>query len=72
MFHFMTDAFAHPVTGATGSTINTTKFSPSRTAVSISWLFIMNPPSPHTAITRRFGYSIDAIITDGRSAVCSL
>ena len=26
-----------------------------RTAVSISWLFIMKPPSPQIAMTLRFG-----------------
>ena len=41
--------------GAESSRISTTRSSFSRTAVSISWLFIMKPPSPHTAITRRFG-----------------
>ena len=33
--------------------IRTTRFKPSRTAVSISCEFIINPPSPHTAKTRR-------------------
>src|SRR3954451_19526493 len=37
-----------------------------RTAVSISWLFIMKPPSPATASTRRSGWGIAAIIADGR------
>src|SRR4029077_5968387 len=48
--------------------IRTTRFKPSRTAVSISCEFIMNPPSPHTAKTRRCGNSIAAIIADGSPA----
>ena len=46
--------------------INTTRLNFSRIAVSNSWLFIMKPPSPQTAMTRRFGYNIAAIIADGK------
>src|SRR5207245_165093 len=47
---------------------STTRLSPRRAAVSSSWEFIMNPPSPHTARTRRVGWSIAAIMAEGRPA----
>ena len=48
--------------------MSTTRLSLSRTAVSSSCEFIMKPPSPQTAITRRSGYRIAAIIADGSPA----
>ncbi len=49
-------------------TMTTTRLSPSRTAVSISCEFMRKPPSPQTAMTRRSGYSMAAIIAEGRPA----
>ena len=48
--------------------IKTTRLTLSRTAVSISWLFIMKPPSPHTAMTRRWGWSMAAMMAEGSPA----
>ena len=45
----------YAVRTAESSRISTTRLSPNLTAVSISCEFIMKPPSPHTASTRRSG-----------------
>ena len=48
--------------------MSTTKFSLSRMAVSSSCEFIMKPPSPQTASTRRSGCRIAAIMAEGSPA----
>ena len=47
---------------------STTRLSLSRIAVSISWLFIMKPPSPQIAITFCSGCSSAAIMAEGKPA----
>jgi len=60
-----TACFQRIIPYALSSITRTTRSSWSLTAVSNSWLFIMKPPSPHTAMTRRSGYSIAAMMADG-------
>ena len=50
-----TACFQRIMPKALSTSTSTTRSSFSRTAVSSSWLFIMKPPSPQTASTRRFG-----------------
>ena len=50
---------------ASSTQIRMTKASPSRSAVSISWEFIRNAPSPVATSTRRSGRAIFAPIAPG-------
>src|SRR6476646_4430556 len=63
-----TACFQRIIPYAESSRIRTTRLRLRRTAVSISCEFIMKPPSPQTASTRRSGCSIAAIMADGSPA----